>query len=215
MINLKFAHLAETGVFKAIQFIFIGLIAVMLLTACGPSEQDAKRLGFANVADMKDLQAKGFKTKEEHAKFLGFENVDEMKEIQAKGFQTKESYEVNVSGFSSAYEMKAYRDQGYKTKQEFEEAGRKSEADAKGAEDKAKKEGWQSLDEKIAANAKNINSPKQYKSILVEEGRKKDKEVYCYMYKQALDACATAFDTNKCLSIKLAGDVYKYQSACY
>ncbi|BDW12324.1 hypothetical protein PSHI8_24080 [Polynucleobacter sp. SHI8] len=93
--------------FKTIQILFVSLTAAILLTACGPSQQDAEKLGFANVP--------------------------EMKEIQAKGFQTKEAYEVNISGFSSAQEMKLYQDQGYKTKQEYDEAQNKLEAEAKNA----------------------------------------------------------------------------------
>lgn len=84
--------------FKAFQTIFIGLTAALLLTACGPSEKDAQQLGFTNIAEMKELQAKGFKTKEEYdvaeAKKLGFQDVAEMKDLQSKGFKNKEEYQL-------------------------------------------------------------------------------------------------------------------------
>jgi len=212
------SKLETTSVFKTIQILFIGLTAALLLTACGPSEKDAQQFGFANVAEMKELQAKGFKTKEEYAKSLGFDGIDEMKEAALKGFTSKYDYENDKAkklGFENTDDMYYTNKKGFITKKDFLDA-----------EEKAKQAGWLSLDEKLEANAKNINSPKEYKALLVEEGRKKqkgiqdedrkkDNEVYCYMYKQALDSCATAFDTNKCLNIKLYGDAYKYQSACY
>jgi hypothetical protein len=86
-------------VFKSIQILFIGLIAALLLTACGPTDQDAQQLGFANVAEMKELQAKGFKTKgdfiksnEEKAKSLGFESAQEMKTYTDVGWKNKKDY---------------------------------------------------------------------------------------------------------------------------
>jgi len=85
-------------VFKTIQILFIGTTAALLLTACGPSEKDAQQLGFANVTEMKELQAKGFKTKDEYeaseAKKLGFQDVAEMKDLQSKGFKNKEEYQL-------------------------------------------------------------------------------------------------------------------------
>jgi hypothetical protein len=51
---------------KSIQTIFVGLTITLLITACGPSEQEIKSLGFSNAAEMKEIQAKGFKTKQEY-----------------------------------------------------------------------------------------------------------------------------------------------------
>lgn len=80
------------------KILIIGSIATVLLTACGPSEKDAQQLGFTNVVEMKQLQAKGFKTKEEYdvaeAKKLGFQDVAEMKDLQSKGFKNKEEYQL-------------------------------------------------------------------------------------------------------------------------
>jgi|GEM_PF-6674680 len=83
--------------YKAIQILFIGLIAALLLIACGPSEKDAQQFGFANIAEMKELQAKGFKTKAEfqlsQAKDLGFNSLEEMSDLNRKGFKTKKEFE--------------------------------------------------------------------------------------------------------------------------
>jgi len=162
----------------------------------------------------------------QEASMLGFSSVPEMKELQAKGFTSKYEYDEDQAkkeGFESLAEKNDLKQKGFNTKQEYLDA-----------EEKAKQAGWATYAEKLEANSKSIDDPKQYHALLAEEEkqrqreareqeraraqeqRKKDNEVYCYMYKQALDACATAFDTNKCLNIKLPyGDLYKYQSACY
>jgi hypothetical protein len=80
-------------VFKTTQILFIGFTAAFLLTACGPSQQDAEKLGFANVPEMKEIQAKGFQTKEAYAKSLGFSSIQEMKNFQDKGWQNKQYYD--------------------------------------------------------------------------------------------------------------------------
>ena len=189
--------------FKTIQILFIGIVATLLLTACGPSEQEIKDLGFVNAAEMKEIQAKGFKTKEDfvtsEAKRLGWDSVAEMKALQAQGFNSVKEYNEHMA----------------KAKEEYAVAN-----------ESAKQAGWESQSEKELANNKGFSSPKEYHALLAREETKrqkeqkdqehiKDKDVNCYMYRQALDACATAFDTNKCLNIKLYGDAYKYRSACY
>jgi len=42
------------------------LAFIFILTACGPSDQEIKSLGFSNAAEMQDIQAKGFKTKQDY-----------------------------------------------------------------------------------------------------------------------------------------------------
>lgn len=83
---------------KKIPLSFSIFATLAFLTACGPSEKDAQQFGFANVAEMKELQAKGFKTKDEYdaseAKKLGFQDVTEMKDLQSKGFKNKEEYQL-------------------------------------------------------------------------------------------------------------------------
>ena len=202
--------------FKTIQILIIGVITALILTACGQANEDAKKQGFASADEMKEIQAKGFKSKEEFAKSLGFDSVDEMKEAAMAGFTSKYDYENDKAkklGFENTDEKYYINKKGFATKQDFLDA-----------EEKAKQEGWLSLDEKIDANAKNINSPKEYKALWAEERQKQQsaqlqaqvkKVEDCYMYKKALDACATASDINKCLSIKLRDeDVYRYKSAC-
>jgi|GEM_PF-6495982 len=206
-LELKNRNLILVGLACAIAlilFIVIGSInentRVEVERSNREASQLATQLGFASISEMQELQAKGFNKKtdyeDDQAKKEGFESLSQKREINAKGFFSQQEY-----------------------------------VDANEA---AKKAGWESLEEKKEANSRGIEKPKEFHAQLAEEARKlqilqkeldrvraqeerkKDNEVYCYMYKQALDACATAFDTNKCLGIKLPnGDVYKYQSACY
>jgi len=70
-------------VLKTIQILLIGLIAALLLTACGPSEQEIKSLGFSNAAEMKEIQAKGFKTKQEYEAQIAKEQAQAEAEKEA------------------------------------------------------------------------------------------------------------------------------------
>lgn len=79
--------------FKTIQILFIGLTATLLLAACGPSEQEAKKIGFSSVAEMKDLQAKGFKTKNDYVKSLGFNSLEEFQDALAHNLKTPAEYQ--------------------------------------------------------------------------------------------------------------------------
>lgn len=49
---------------KSIKYSLL-LTAVLILTACGPSIKDAKELGFESIEQMKELQARGYKTMKE------------------------------------------------------------------------------------------------------------------------------------------------------
>ena len=51
---------------KFIKLVLISITSITLLAACGPSEKDAKQLGFASAQEMQEFQAKGFKTKKEY-----------------------------------------------------------------------------------------------------------------------------------------------------
>ncbi len=51
---------------KLIKILFIGFFSAFFLTACGPSEREIKNLGFSSAAEMKEIQAKGFKTKQDY-----------------------------------------------------------------------------------------------------------------------------------------------------
>jgi hypothetical protein len=92
-------------VFKTIQIIFIGLTAALLLTACGPSEQEAQKLGFTNVAEMKELQSKGFKTKSEYAKSLGFDSLQDFQEALARGKKTPEEWQEYLKNVEKTREI--------------------------------------------------------------------------------------------------------------
>jgi len=79
--------------FKTTQILFIALLSSFLLSACGPSEQEAQKLGFTNVAEMKELQSKGFKTKSEYAKSLGFNGLEEFQDALAHNLKTPAEYQ--------------------------------------------------------------------------------------------------------------------------
>jgi hypothetical protein len=63
-----------------------------LLTACGPSDGDAVKLGFSDAKEMKQINDLGYKTKaaynERYSKF-GFASLDEMNNANVMGFTTK------------------------------------------------------------------------------------------------------------------------------
>jgi hypothetical protein len=65
------------------------IILTVLISACGGGEADeAKKLGFASVDEMKDIHAKGWHTKarydEDSYRELGFNNVVEMKNAETR-----------------------------------------------------------------------------------------------------------------------------------
>jgi hypothetical protein len=75
------------------------LLLTVLLAACSNPEEEAKKLGFSDVAEMTALQKEGFKTKSEYtqkieddAKKLGFSDVAEMTAMQKDGYKTKAEY---------------------------------------------------------------------------------------------------------------------------
>lgn len=89
-------------------------LASLSLLGCGPSEQEIKNLGFSNAAEMKEIQAKGFKTKDEYdqslVKELGFKDVAEMKSLQEKGFKSKQDYLANEEKLKEEAKAKALAD---------------------------------------------------------------------------------------------------------
>jgi hypothetical protein len=64
----------------------IALAMLMVLSGCSGEAEEAKKLGFASVEEMKEIQAKGWHTKarydEDTAKTLGYSSVSEMKAVQ-------------------------------------------------------------------------------------------------------------------------------------
>lgn len=89
--------------------VFIALVA-FFLTACSNPEEEAKKLGFSDVAEMTALQKEGFKSKseytkkmEEEAKKNGFNTLAEMKEMQSKGFKTKGDYDASLLTAAKSY----------------------------------------------------------------------------------------------------------------
>lgn len=110
---------------------------VIVITACGPSEQDAQKLGFANVQQMEEIQKKGFKTNDDYAKSLGFTSVDEMKIYQEKGWKNKADYdnymaaeqqkkceeEAKANGFESCAKLTANNEWYYRLKNFISDVG--------------------------------------------------------------------------------------------
>jgi hypothetical protein len=99
----------------------------MLLVGCGPSLEDAKKLGFDSVDEMKALTAQGFKTKndwlEEEAKKLGFESHQQKLEMKVYNIRSGQEMRAAKSkmkelGFESLDEMKKLEAAGFKTKAE-------------------------------------------------------------------------------------------------
>lgn len=110
----------------------ITIISMVFLSACGPSDQDAKKLGFTNVEEMKTLQAKGFATKADWNK-LGFSSVVEMDELRGKGYATKKDWNDRYIklGFSSAKQMERLQKKGFENFQSFQDEIAKKGSDPK------------------------------------------------------------------------------------
>jgi hypothetical protein len=88
---------------RGIKIIILALL-FGVIAACSNPDEEAKKLGFSDVTEMKNLQGQGFKNKgdyirkkEEEAKNLGFTSQQETKELQEKGFKTKEEYNVALN----------------------------------------------------------------------------------------------------------------------
>lgn len=81
------------------------LTCTVLLTACGPSLEDAQKLGFESVGQMKSVQKLGYQNKEEWDKRyvkLGFESLKQMEELNARGYQTMQAFK-NVRALDPNY----------------------------------------------------------------------------------------------------------------
>jgi hypothetical protein len=75
-------------------------LLILSLQGCGPTDEEARKLGFENSVEMKALQKNGFKTKleyEERYKSLGFSSLTEMLDLQKRGYQTASSYQAAKS----------------------------------------------------------------------------------------------------------------------
>lgn len=82
------------------------LLMVFIVSATGcenQAQEEASRLGFSNIDEMKKIQAEGWHTKLRYeidkkneadlqAKKRGFDNADDEKNIRSKGFKTKKEY---------------------------------------------------------------------------------------------------------------------------
>lgn len=86
-----------------IKFIKIFLISVsfpLILAACGPSEQEIKSHGFSNAAEMKDIQAKGFKTKQDYETQVA---KDEAAKNEAKARSFLEANGIDLNDLAIEY----------------------------------------------------------------------------------------------------------------
>jgi hypothetical protein len=66
------------------------LTAALLLTACGPSLRDAKELGFESIEQMKELQARGYKTMKDYLDYEESVRLAEEKAAAQKAAAEKE-----------------------------------------------------------------------------------------------------------------------------
>jgi hypothetical protein len=74
-------------------------IFVLALTSCGPNLEDAQKLGFKSVEEMKDFQSHGFKSKQEFfdlkdSERLGFPNVQLWLQAKSEGFKDYAEYKL-------------------------------------------------------------------------------------------------------------------------
>jgi hypothetical protein len=102
--------------------LLVAILSVVFLTACGPSDKDAKKIGFRDAEEMKTLQAKGFATKADWNK-LGFSDVAEMDDIRGKGFATKKDWNDRYIklGFASLKQMEALQKKGFENFKNFKD----------------------------------------------------------------------------------------------
>ncbi len=82
----------------------------LLLTACGPSAEDAKKLGFQDTAEMKLAEKAGFKNADDFAKSKGFLNKEEMR--KAEPDKTAEEYAKRL-GFNNVAEFRNIQGKGF------------------------------------------------------------------------------------------------------
>jgi hypothetical protein len=182
---------------------------------------------FVIVSNINDTNRREQARLNMEASKLGFSSVTEMQEIQAKGFDKKIDYEESEAkrlGFDSLTEKNDLNQKGFITKQEYLDA---SEA--------AKKAGWEDYAEKKEANSKGFDTPREYRAMLAKQEREriqaeeqarqdearakreKDRELYCYVYNEARQACATAADMSRCMDIKIPSWAAsgRYLYSCY
>lgn len=86
---------------------------MVLLAACGPSDEEARKAGFVTGKEMVTATKLGLKNHEEYAAYiekneaekLGFDSVLEMRKLQGQGYQSKALYLEAVAarkgGFTS------------------------------------------------------------------------------------------------------------------
>jgi hypothetical protein len=112
--------------------LLVAILSVVFITACGPSDNDAKKIGFKDAEEMKTLQAKGFATKADWDK-LGFSNVAEMDEIRGKGFATKKDWNDRYIklGFESLKQMDALQKKGFENFKNFKDQVAQKGSDVK------------------------------------------------------------------------------------
>lgn len=98
--------------------------SAFLLSACGPSLEDARKAGFQSVEEMKQYKERGFNTmrefeaaQAEDIKRSGFASLEEMNTFRARGFKTKADF--TTLGFKDFDEMDAFRKRGYASMAEY------------------------------------------------------------------------------------------------
>ena len=67
----------------------------LILSGCGPSLQDARKLGFSSVEEMEKAKNEGYKDKSEYDvryERFGFSSLSEMLALQARNYTIKQDY---------------------------------------------------------------------------------------------------------------------------
>lgn len=80
--------------------ILFSILSLLALSACDPAEDEAKRLGFNDLTDMRATQAKGWHTKNQYYadnfKSSGFSSIEEMKQAEYKGIEERKQAEIDA-----------------------------------------------------------------------------------------------------------------------
>jgi hypothetical protein len=91
----------------AFKILFISSL-IVFLASCGPRLEDARKLGFSTIAEMKKAKEDGYKDKadydQRYTKF-GFDSLEEMLYLQERNYISKTDY-LKVIDFSPEFYFK-------------------------------------------------------------------------------------------------------------
>lgn len=85
--------------------ILLVALVTIFLASCGksePTETDAQKLGFTNLAEMRDLNSKGFKSKEDYLNSLTEAKKKEREEAEKKAVEMVDTWKKSFSNFQKS-----------------------------------------------------------------------------------------------------------------